>query len=70
MYVRISCSCYDHDPSTAFLLTLLFTHTQKQDMDLSLRLSSAAGLADPEIMEQNLQEWIIHRSVTISFTCT
>jgi hypothetical protein len=30
-------------------------------MDLSLRLSSAAGMADPEIMEQNLQEWIIHR---------
>lgn len=32
-------------------------------MDLSLRLSSAAELVDPEIMEQNLQEWIIHRWV-------
>lgn len=32
-------------------------------MDLSMRMSSAAGLADPEIMEQNLQEWIIHRCV-------
>lgn len=36
----------------------------KQDMDLSLRASAAAsGLADAEVMEQNLQEWIIHRCV-------
>ena len=32
-------------------------------MDLSLRASAASGLADAEVMEQNLQEWIIHRCV-------
>lgn len=31
-----------------------------QDIDLSLRVSSAAGIADAEMMEQNLQEWLIH----------
>ena len=32
-------------------------------MDLSLRASASSGLADAEVMEQNLQEWIIHRCV-------
>ena len=43
-------------------MVLLFSPTT-QDMDLSLRVhgSTGAALAEAEVMEGNLQEWIIHR---------